>query len=347
MPIQPDTRPRWSTGTRSGTAALSVASMMLRPNCAPAQPIATPAIVCTCANASSESTEIAAPPSVQACRRPYARPRIRSRVRSENAPATGFAMIATSAPRPVTQPSADSLLDTPIAEICTGSRIWIGVNNAIQRPRFAANRSPIHDLRTGTTGSASAAGAPWATAIRPGIPFCFPPRVSASLPKNAKDSRTLDDGGSVGKGPDDHRIELAECRDDRTRLPRAIDPAVDHQCGGDPALRPGDRALRPAADRVELPQAAHDVRVECRQQMHGVAGRGVRQVGGQVSEAVHGTQPLTEARERRLGQPRTEIEPPRELVRGGGTVRAQVRQRQRVDRLLGRHRRPVAEPRAR
>jgi hypothetical protein len=116
---------------------------------------------------SSDTSEMTTPHRVQMCRRPSRRLPTRGRERSENAPASGLTRIATSAPRPVTQPRAVSLPSTPRSEICCGSRTCTGVKNTIQSPRFAAKSRPIQDLFTGTAGSASATGAPCATAIEP------------------------------------------------------------------------------------------------------------------------------------------------------------------------------------
>ena len=59
---------------------------------------------------------------------------------------------------PVTQASIVSLSAGAIDSTCCGSRIWIGVKNAIQTPRLAANSRPIQRSPTRTVGSASAAG---------------------------------------------------------------------------------------------------------------------------------------------------------------------------------------------
>ena len=153
MPTQPDTAPRWTTGTRSGTAAVSDASIALNPVCAATHPSATPATVCCRARTSRASAPNTAPPSVHKCRRPN-----RHAVRSDSAPASGLTTTAAAAPIPVTTPSMLSLWAGSIALICTGSSTWIGVKKAIHTPRLASTSSATQRPRTGSVGSARAAG---------------------------------------------------------------------------------------------------------------------------------------------------------------------------------------------
>ena len=158
MPTQPDTPPRCATGTRSGIAAVRLASIVLKQTCAATQATATPAIVFCRASSTRASAPITAPNAVQTCRRPKWRLASRSEVRSDNAPASGFASTAASAPMPVTTASIASLSAGAIRSTCCGNSTWIGVKNAIQTPRLAAKISAIQLRRTGTVGSASAAG---------------------------------------------------------------------------------------------------------------------------------------------------------------------------------------------
>src|SRR6266511_3910671 len=69
VPIQPETAPRWATGTRSGTAAVSDASMVLKQVCAATQASATPAMVCWRDSRTSAAAPSRAPPRVQTWRR--------------------------------------------------------------------------------------------------------------------------------------------------------------------------------------------------------------------------------------------------------------------------------------
>jgi len=132
---------------------VSVASAALKQTCAATQHTATPTIVRCWPRTASDAAPSSALEKVQTWRRP-----IRSEVRSESAPASGLAMTAASAPSAVTQPNIASLLAGSISSTWLGSSTWIGVKNAIQTPRFALNSSAIQPRRTGTVGSASAAG---------------------------------------------------------------------------------------------------------------------------------------------------------------------------------------------
>ena len=158
MPTHAETPPRWATGTRSGTAAVSVASIVLKQACAATQPTSTPTTVCWWDRTTSATAPSIAPPNVHTCRRPSARPANHSDVRSDSAPASGFTTMAAAAPNPVTQPSIVSLWAWSIASICCGSSTWIGVKNAIHTPSWASTSRATQRPRTGTVGSARAAG---------------------------------------------------------------------------------------------------------------------------------------------------------------------------------------------
>src|SRR5437868_3026931 len=81
-----ETAPRCHSGTRSGTAAVSDASIELKQAWASIQPSATPAMVCWPDSSTRASAPTTALPKVQTCRRPYARPRSVNAVRSDSAP---------------------------------------------------------------------------------------------------------------------------------------------------------------------------------------------------------------------------------------------------------------------
>jgi len=121
-PIQPDTTPRCPTGTWSGTPAVTLACIAFSPAWARHQPAMTPAIVCWPASRHSAAAPASAPPTIHGRRRPN-----RLVVRSDSAPATGLATIATAAPMPVTHPRTTTLCAGP-AIACTwlGSRTEIG-----------------------------------------------------------------------------------------------------------------------------------------------------------------------------------------------------------------------------
>jgi hypothetical protein len=121
-PIQPDTVPRCLTGTWSGTAALRLACSAFSPAWARHQPAMTPASVCWPARKASAAPPASAPPTSHGRRRPN-----RLTVRSDSAPATGLAIIATAAPSPVTQPSTATLCAGPaMSWTWLGSRTEIG-----------------------------------------------------------------------------------------------------------------------------------------------------------------------------------------------------------------------------
>jgi hypothetical protein len=141
-------------------AAESVASAALKHTCAATQHTATPTIVRCWPRITSDPAPSSALDSVHRWRRPRSRPPIRGEVRSESAPASGLAMTAASAPSAVTQPNIASLLAGSISSTWLGSSTWIGVKKAIHTPRLALKMSAIQPRRTGTAGSASAAGTP-------------------------------------------------------------------------------------------------------------------------------------------------------------------------------------------
>ena len=65
-------------------------------------------MVCWPASRASAAAPASAPHTVHGCRRPN-----RPVVRSDSAPATGLAIMATAAPMPVTQPSTTTLCADP------------------------------------------------------------------------------------------------------------------------------------------------------------------------------------------------------------------------------------------
>ena len=82
----------------------------------------TPARACCPASSTSAAAPANAPHTIHGRRRPN-----RLAVRSDSAPATGLATIATAAPMPVTQPRTATLCAGPaIAWIWLGSRTEIG-----------------------------------------------------------------------------------------------------------------------------------------------------------------------------------------------------------------------------
>ena len=101
IPIHPETAPRWETGTRSGTLAARPACIAFTPTCARHHPAAIDGMLCRRPTSSSAAAVPAAPPSTNGRRRPNL-----DVVRSDSAPASGFTIIATAAPRPLTQANA-------------------------------------------------------------------------------------------------------------------------------------------------------------------------------------------------------------------------------------------------
>ena len=81
----------------------------------------TPARACWPASSTSAAAPASAPPAIHGRRRPN-----RLAVRSDSAPATGLATIATAAPMAVTQPSTATLCAAP-AIACT----WLGSSTEI------------------------------------------------------------------------------------------------------------------------------------------------------------------------------------------------------------------------
>ena len=114
-PDQPDTAPRWVTGTRSGTRAVTPACMQFSPAWATHQAMTTPRIVCWPDSRASPAAPAIAPPAIHGRRRPNREP-----VASDRAPAAGPVTSATAAPIPVTMPSLSALCALSMS--CT----WLG-----------------------------------------------------------------------------------------------------------------------------------------------------------------------------------------------------------------------------
>ena len=130
IPISPPSVPRWLTGTRSGSAAVSVASMPPSPSSAMNHPTAIIATEPDAATTAMPAAPVAAHSSVHGWRRPRAEV-----VRSESAPTTGLASNEATAPTPMTTESstASAPLGTPFLPTwscteatCSGSSTWIG-----------------------------------------------------------------------------------------------------------------------------------------------------------------------------------------------------------------------------
>jgi hypothetical protein len=130
MPMSAPRVPRWLTGTRSGSAAVSVASIPPSPSSAMNQPTAMTAISGAAATMPRPAAATTAQPSVHGWRRPRGEV-----VRSDSAPTTGLAISPAIAPTPMTTDSstASAPLGTPFLATwscseatCSGSRTWIG-----------------------------------------------------------------------------------------------------------------------------------------------------------------------------------------------------------------------------
>jgi hypothetical protein len=118
---QPPTTPRWLTGTRSGTAAVRAANIAFSPSCARHQASSISQTPFAKASSSSAAPPAMAPPATHGTRRPN-----REVVRSESAPASGFATTDTADPTPVTSPKTSSLWSGDTTCACWASSTWIG-----------------------------------------------------------------------------------------------------------------------------------------------------------------------------------------------------------------------------
>ena len=116
-----------------------------------------PSSISPITSAPARTNSPAAPPSAPAATHGTRRP-CRDRVRSEIAPNAGFATTDTAAPTPVTSPNTNSLLPGATASDCFASSTWIGPSHAANTPTFASTTAAVHRARTGTVGSARAAG---------------------------------------------------------------------------------------------------------------------------------------------------------------------------------------------
>ena len=121
MPMKPPTSARCSTGTRSGSAEVRLASMPFNPACTSDQPMIMSATFGAIASTSRPTAPSTEPASVHGCRRPK-----REQVRSDSAPISGFAISATSAPTPMTMLNSASLSALASSWACSGSSTWIG-----------------------------------------------------------------------------------------------------------------------------------------------------------------------------------------------------------------------------
>src|SRR3954469_22577682 len=129
------------------------ASNALQNSCTRHQPTTITATADAPASTSNPAAPPRAPPSTHGTRRPNL-----DAVRSETAPATGFATTETAAPIPVTSPNTNSLLPGAITSDCLASRTWIGPRNAANTPTLASTTAAVQRARTETTGSANAGG---------------------------------------------------------------------------------------------------------------------------------------------------------------------------------------------
>ena len=110
IPISAPSHPRWLTGTRSGSAAVRVASMPPSPSSATNQPTAITATEGDAATMAIPSAPVSAQPTVHGWRRPRG-----CVVRSDSVPTTGLASREAIAPTPITTESstASAPLGTP------------------------------------------------------------------------------------------------------------------------------------------------------------------------------------------------------------------------------------------
>ncbi|GAA2048314.1 hypothetical protein GCM10009839_62270 [Catenulispora yoronensis] len=110
IPIHPETNPRCSTGTRSGTPAANPACIALSEACTKHHATMIPPTVCCALNNTNAPALATAPTNVHGCRRPN-----RPTVTSDKAPATGCVTVATKAPTPDTHAKATTLCPAPTA----------------------------------------------------------------------------------------------------------------------------------------------------------------------------------------------------------------------------------------
>ena len=102
--------------------------------------------VVACESTTIATTPTTSPPSTHGSRRP-----IRSTVRSEKAPHTGFRTVDTAAPRPVTSASTVSLCAASTASACCASSTWIGPKNPAHTAMLTRESQSTHARPTGSS----------------------------------------------------------------------------------------------------------------------------------------------------------------------------------------------------
>src|SRR3954451_10353086 len=152
MASQPPSVPRCRAGTWSGTVAVMAASIALSAACANAQASTIASTDWAAASSTIDTTAAARPPSTQGTRRP-----IRATVRSESAPHSGFRIVDTAAPMPVTRASVASLWSGENRSACWARSTWMGPKKPAHTPMLTRLSHTTQRPLTGSVGSWRAA----------------------------------------------------------------------------------------------------------------------------------------------------------------------------------------------
>lgn len=152
-PTQPPTSPRWATGTRSGIAASSAASMPPKAVCTPHQ--AT--IITAALPAPASASRLIAPSTAEASTHGRRLPN-REVVRSEAKPTRMVATMPNRPPTAVVSPNRPSLCAGANCSAWTSSSTCTGPECTAHTPTMPTASAAIQPARTRWTGSASASG---------------------------------------------------------------------------------------------------------------------------------------------------------------------------------------------
>ncbi len=177
-----DAIPRWCSGTRSATTAVSPAVIAESPSWAKDHQAARATQSVWAPVPSSPTTNSTAPTTMTRRRRPKA-----LRVRSESAPKTGSATSATPAEARLRIAKSRTLEPGSISASCSGRSSWSGTRLAAQKPSQARLKRVTHRRETSVwvPGSARTPGVPG----RPGVPGCTGLVTGTRAPRRGR-SRT-------------------------------------------------------------------------------------------------------------------------------------------------------------
>ena len=155
-PRTPATRPRWATGTWSGSTAMRAASSALKNTWAMHQPIRTTGMLGASATTRMPTEPPSRPMTIQGRRMPS-----REVVRSLILPKNGLANMARNAPVPATSDRLLGARSMPTSELTFNDKLTSrGARNSRMVPMYASAYSTTNPARTGCCSLIQAASDP-------------------------------------------------------------------------------------------------------------------------------------------------------------------------------------------